>query len=140
MGDERHGLEVLLRVIGQALVEMRVDRMRGDRAHDKRAAVAGTTLDVAHADAAARTGTVEEHHLFTERLREGKGYRAREDVPAAARRKGDDHRHLRRLRKEGAWCRSCGEKSACELKKSASFHGLLRLNASNGTDWYQRAA
>lgn len=45
----------------------------------------------------------------------------------------DDHRHLRRLRKEGAWCRSCGEKSACELKKSASFHGLLRLNASNGT-------
>ncbi len=47
---------------------------------------------------------------------------------------------LRRLRKEGAWCRSCGEKSACELKKSASFHGLLRLNASNGTDWYQRTA
>ena len=66
--------------------------------------------------------------------------KGRDTVRAASWREGDDHRHLRRLRKEGAWCRSRGEKSPCELKKSASVHVFLRLSALNGTVWYERTA
>ena len=56
--DERYGLEVALRIVGQLLIKRRIDGKRRHRAHHKRVAVTLGVTHVAHADIAAGTRAV----------------------------------------------------------------------------------
>ena len=61
------GTKSLHRIVGQALVQRRVDRVRADRAADERVAVRRRLRDEVRADAAAGAGPVLDDHGLAER-------------------------------------------------------------------------
>ncbi len=103
--DQRDRREVLRRVVGHRLVEARIDRMRGQRAHQDRVAVGRRLRDHVGADVAAGAGLVLHNHRLAPHLGELLRDEAAGDVERSAGRERHDQLHgLRRDRPDPAPC------------------------------------
>ena len=87
----RHGREILQRIERQIAIERRIDRERGDRAHEDRVAVGRRFRGELRRDIARGAGTVVDDHLLAEPFAQLRRQRARRRVRAAARRETDQH-------------------------------------------------
>src|SRR2546423_3641435 len=125
--EERDRREILVRVVGQILVEMLCRRDRPINAHEQRVAVGRRLGRGLGADVAARAAAVIDDEGLAERLVQPGGERAADDVGSRSWRKRDDHAYgFRRIGLSGR------EQRREQEKRHNAFHQILSVSPARG--------
>ena len=105
VGHQRHWREVANRVVADGRIQPRIHRVRRQRAHQQRVAIARRARDQLCTEAAAGAGTVVDQHRLAEALGQPGPDQPGADVEWTARRERDDEADG--LRRPGGRHRCC---------------------------------